>query len=157
MLFLSRRNSRPARRRPPSAPGLPAQVFDLAAGCRSRCVACKAPFSGLQELLRPSVIQALGDALTPAEFRNAVFATQAVQHNADFLLAEYCLRVARRMSFTIRSEDILGLLISGSSPLLDGYDEPEILPSSSRQFCLTSADAGQVRLLGASRRELLHL
>ena len=39
--------------------GFPAQVFDLAAGCRSRCVACKAPFSGLQELLRPSVIQEL--------------------------------------------------------------------------------------------------
>ncbi len=29
------------------------------------------------------------------------------------------------------------------SSLLEGYDEPEILRSSSRQFCLTSAEAGQ--------------
>jgi hypothetical protein len=42
--------------------------------------------AGLQELLRPGVIQALSDALAPAEFRDAVFATQAIQHNADFLL-----------------------------------------------------------------------
>src|SRR5262249_48387370 len=33
--------------------------------------------------------------------------------------------------------------ISLSSSLLEGYDEPEILRSSSRQFCLTSAEAGQ--------------
>jgi len=33
--------------------------------------------------------------------------------------------------------------ISVSSPLLDGYDEPEILRYSSHQICLTSADAGQ--------------
>jgi hypothetical protein len=70
--------------------------------------------------------------LAPAEFRDPVFATQTVQHNADFSSAEYCLRVARRMSFTIRSEDIVGVRISGLSPLLDGYDEPKLLPSSSR-------------------------
>ena len=33
--------------------------------------------------------------------------------------------------------------ISVSSSLLEGYDEPEILRSSSHQFCLTSAEAGQ--------------
>jgi hypothetical protein len=32
------------------------------------------------------IIQALGDALAPAEFRDAVLATQAIKHNADFLL-----------------------------------------------------------------------
>src|SRR6185312_9228371 len=32
--------------------------------------------------------------------------------------------------------------ISVSSSLLEGYDEPEILRSSSHQFCLTSAEAG---------------
>jgi hypothetical protein len=47
------------------------------------------------------------------------------------------------MSFTIRSEDIWGFRISGSSPLLDRYDEAEILRSSTRQDCLKSADAGQ--------------
>ena len=61
--------------------------------------------AGLQELLRPGVIQAFSDAFAPAEFRDAVFATQAIL----FYSAEYCLRVARRMSFTIRSEDILGV------------------------------------------------
>jgi hypothetical protein len=34
--------------------------------------------------------------------------------------------------------------ISVSSSLLEGYDEPEILRSSSRQFCLTGAEAGQL-------------
>ncbi|TXT42238.1 MAG: insertion sequence ATP-binding protein y4pL [Methylocystaceae bacterium] len=34
------------------------------------------------------------------------------------------------------------LRISGSSPLLDGYDEPEILLSSTRPICLKGADAG---------------
>jgi hypothetical protein len=38
---------------------------------------------------------------------------------------------------------------SRSSSLLEGYDEPEILRSSSRQFCLTSAEAGQVGEVGA--------
>jgi hypothetical protein len=31
---------------------------------------------------------------------------------------------------------------SRSSRFLRGYDEPEILRSSSRQFCLTTAEAG---------------
>jgi putative DNA primase/helicase len=52
----------------------------------ARRVACQPPFPGLQELLRPGVIQTLGDAFVPAEFRDAVFATQAIQYNADFLL-----------------------------------------------------------------------
>jgi hypothetical protein len=34
-----------------------------------------------------------------------------------------------------------------SSSLLEGYDEPEILPSSIRQICLTGADVEQ--LVGA--------
>ena len=33
--------------------------------------------------------------------------------------------------------------ISVSSSLLEGYDEPEILRSSSRQFCLTGVEAAQ--------------
>src|SRR5262249_14234846 len=42
------------------------------------------------------------------------------------------LRGARRMVFTIRSDDDSGCTDFVSSPLLDGYDEPEILPSSTR-------------------------
>jgi hypothetical protein len=39
------------------------------------------------------------DALAPAEFRDAVFSTQAIQHNADFLLG--------RILFAGRSADVL--------------------------------------------------
>src|SRR5271168_2969462 len=37
---------------------------------------------------------------------------------------------------------IQGVRISVSSPLLGGYDEPELLSSSSRLICLTGADVG---------------
>ena len=98
--------------------------------------------AGLQELLRPGVIQALGDALAPAEFRDAMFATQAIQHNGDFpRLNIVCASLGGCPSRFVR-RTFWGFRISGSSPLLDGYDEPEILPSSGRQICLTGADAG---------------
>jgi hypothetical protein len=38
---------------------------------------------------------------------------------------------------------IAGFRISGSSPLLEGYDEPEILLSSTRSLCFKGANAGQ--------------
>jgi hypothetical protein len=63
--------------------------------------------AGLQELLRPGVIQAFSEAFAPAEFRDAAFRPSSTMR--IFYSAEYCLRVARRMSFTIRSEDILGV------------------------------------------------
>jgi hypothetical protein len=59
------------------------KIFDLRAGSGSCGVAGKTTLAGLQKLFRPAV-QALGNAFTAAE---------------------YCLRVARRMSFTIRSDD----------------------------------------------------
>src|SRR3954447_232509 len=60
-----------------------------------------------------------------------------------FSSAEYCLRVARRISFTIRSDeiDVPDFWLISTPP---GYDEAEILLSSNRQICLTSADAGQL-------------
>src|SRR5664279_68974 len=67
-------------------PGFPAQVLDLAAGRRARRVARKAKLASLQELLRPGIIQALGDAFTPAQLRDAVLPAQAVQNDADLLL-----------------------------------------------------------------------
>src|SRR5438128_1647831 len=79
-----------------------------------------------------------------AAFRH--FAAQAIEHNAD--------------RSSLRPRGASGLpagccgqaswtkpgwsWISVSSSLLEGYDEPEILRSSSRQFCLTSAEAGHV-------------
>src|SRR5258707_6997922 len=61
-----------------------------------------------------------------------------------FSSAEYCFRVARRMSFTTRSDDTLvvsDFCLICASPL--SYDEPEILPSSSHPFCPTSANGRQ--------------
>src|SRR5271168_3879869 len=62
-----------------------------------------------------------------------------------FSSAEYCLRVARRMSRTSRSDGVsgvldLGLMLHSSG----GHDEPETLRPSSRQFCLTGADVGHI-------------
>ena len=46
----------------------------------------KPALAGLHELLRPGVIQALGDAFLAAQLGNAVFAAQAIQHDADLVL-----------------------------------------------------------------------
>src|ERR1700683_3038539 len=60
-----------------------------------------------------------------------------------FSSAEYCLRVARRVSWTTFSagslDDRVCCLIFAPC---ERYDEPETLPSSICQFCLTSADGG---------------
>src|SRR5271170_3306850 len=61
-----------------------------------------------------------------------------------FSSAEYCFRVARRMSFTTCSDDTLvvsDFCLICASPW--SYDEPEILPCSTRPICLTSADGEQ--------------
>jgi len=61
--------------------------------------------------------------------------------------AEYCLRVARRMSLmsfsagAFRVSDFCLIFAP-----LKGYDEPEILPSQSSQFGPISAEPGQVLL-----------
>src|SRR6478752_9819791 len=63
-----------------------------------------------------------------------------------FSSAPYCLRVARRISFTTCSADAFCVpdfcLIFAP---LKGYDEPEILPSQLSRLCLIGADAGQRR------------
>jgi hypothetical protein len=119
------------------------QVPDLRARRLSRFVARQALLTGLQELLRPTVIEALRDAFAPAELRDAVLAAQAGEHDGDLLL--------RRVPLPGSTADVLhrllggrsGQRVSGSSPLLDGYDEPETLRCSITQNCPKSADAGQ--------------
>jgi len=39
---------------------------------------------------------------------------------------------------------LAGFFVSDVGAGLDGYDEPEILPSSTRQFCLSGADPRQL-------------
>src|SRR5215469_13965457 len=67
-----------------------------------------------------------------------------------FSSAEKCRRVARRMSFTTCSAGALAdpdfCLIFAPSK---GYDEPEVLPSSTHPVCLTIADAGQLKSVSA--------
>src|SRR5215472_11957036 len=61
--------------------------------------------------------------------------------------AAKCRRVARRMSLTTRSA---GAFVGPDFCLIfapsKGYDEPEILPSSTRPFCLTIPDGKQVQI-----------
>jgi hypothetical protein len=46
---------------------------------------------GPQELLRPAVVQALGNALPPAELGDAVLAPKPLQHDPDLLLGRMML------------------------------------------------------------------
>src|SRR5258708_39209949 len=64
---------------------LTTQILDLAARGRPRRTAGEPPLAGLKELLGPTVVKALRTPLAPAQLRNAVLATQAVQHNPHLL------------------------------------------------------------------------
>src|SRR5512137_2997393 len=59
-----------------------------------------------------------------------------------FSSAEYCLRVARRISRTCCSAVPAGSDFRRIFIPLQGYDEPEILQSSMQPFCLMVADGG---------------
>ena len=56
---------------------------------------CRIPsepaLASLQELLRPAIVQALGDPLAPAQLGNAGLAAKPVQHDADFLFSRILL------------------------------------------------------------------
>lgn len=68
---------------------LGAQVLDLATGCLSGSVAGQALLAGLEEFLRPAVIQALGDPFATAQLRNAVLAPKPCQDNPDCTAARF--------------------------------------------------------------------
>ena len=50
-------------------------------------IAGKPAFTSLKKLLRPFVIDTLGDALTTAKLGNALLATESVQYNADLFFS----------------------------------------------------------------------
>ena len=122
--------------------GLAAQILDFGAGRRTRCVTGEAAFAGFEELFRPAVVQALGDAFVDAKHRCAMTRQSSAMVASPrspsrtmriFSSAEYCLRVALRISRTSRSDDVSGvldfcLMVHSSG----GDDEPKILRSSSR-------------------------
>src|SRR3954449_5003002 len=75
--------------------------------------------------------KALGNPFASAQLRNAVLAAKAIQNDADFLLGRILL--AGRSTCPSRSArtTIWRVRTSGSSALLEGYDEPEIYATSS--------------------------
>ena len=79
MLFLSSRNSSAcsATTSFKSCASLPEADLDLIARRGPRRVAGEPALAGLQELLRPTVIHALGDAFAPAQLGDDVLAAQA--------------------------------------------------------------------------------
>tara|TARA_R110000751_G_C13655309_1_gene468526 strand:- start:3 stop:254 length:252 start_codon:yes stop_codon:yes gene_type:complete len=66
--------------------GLTAKVFDFVSRGRTRCVPSQPSLASLHEVLRPFVVDALGNAFTTAQLGNTVFAAQAVQDDPDLLL-----------------------------------------------------------------------
>jgi len=66
--------------------GLGTQVLDLIGGGLAGSVAGDALLAGLEELLRPAIVEVLGDALLAAQLGDAVLAAQAFEHDADLLL-----------------------------------------------------------------------
>src|SRR3954471_2689813 len=126
---------------------LTAQVLDLLRTGRSCRIPGKPALACLKELLRPAVVQALGNPLAPAQLGNAGFAANPVQHDSDLVFSRIVL--ARRAADVlyklfgrpVRCPGFLSHLRS-----LNGYDEPEILLSSPHRFCPMSADAGHLIL-----------
>ena len=113
----------------------------------TRLPAGQALLAGLQELLRPAVIQVLVDLFPTAQLRNALFAAKPLQHNPDLLLRGYCRRVARRIALTVFSalplEWFFFVLIACSFQLTMSsisllFDPPP--------FCPTSADVEQAHI-----------
>jgi hypothetical protein len=126
--------------------GFLAERLDLVAGGRAGCVTRQAALTGFQELLGPGVIQALGDGFAATKGGDAFLAAEPSQDDADLVLGGMVLargttNIADQFfGWYPRGWDG-GFLAHLHSPW--GYDEPEILRYSNRQFGPIGADAGQ--------------
>src|SRR5262245_10931800 len=108
-----------------------AESLDLVAGGGARGVAGEAALAGFEELLGPAVVETLGNAFAATELGNRLFAAQAVQHDADLLFGRvaFAHRPADAFDDLLGRQGVgVGFLSHLRSP--EGYDEPEILPSS---------------------------
>jgi hypothetical protein len=77
--------------------------------------------------------EALGDALAPAQLRDAVLAAKAVEHDTDLLIGRILLaRGSPNVLHDPLGRRLLVLGFLSHLHSLNGYDEPEILPSSTR-------------------------
>src|SRR5262245_5678555 len=130
------------------------ELLDLVRGRLTRRVAGEPFLARLQELLRPTVVQVLIDPFLAAELSNAVLATQAFQHDTDFLFSGMmpacgsanipdCLFSALRYALARLSHRCSSA----------GYDEPAILSYAISSFCPTSADGLQKK---EHQHEVLH-
>jgi len=61
------------------------QILDFIRGGGAGGVTGKPTLAGLHKLLRPGVIEALRDPLVAAQLADAVFTTQAIQHDPDLV------------------------------------------------------------------------
>ena len=66
--------------------GFLAQLLDLTGRGLTCRVAGQPLLASFEEVLRPLVVQALGNPLAAAQLGDRILATQALQHDADFLL-----------------------------------------------------------------------
>ena len=64
---------------------LTAQGLDLVGRGGPRRVSRQPALASLKELLRPDIIEALGDALLAADLGDAVLAAEAIQHDPDLV------------------------------------------------------------------------
>ena len=106
--------------------GLAAQILHLVRGRSTGGVTSQAALACLHELLRPGVIQALGDAFLAAQLGNAVIAAQAIEHDPDLVFRREVPPGLPRMSFTTSSAGPCGDFdwrIGLSSSFLRHYDE----------------------------------
>src|SRR5439155_2169453 len=118
-------------------------ILDLVRGCRPYGVARQALLTGFEKLFRPAIIQVLDNPLTATQLGDAVLAAQPGQHDADLLLRRKLPpRDAPNLLHNLlcRFLNRPGFLSHLRS--FNGYDGPEILPSSTQPICLMGADAG---------------
>jgi hypothetical protein len=59
----------------------------LTRGSRTSRITGKPPLASFQKLLRPFIIDALGNAFTAAQLGDALLTTQSIQHNADLFFS----------------------------------------------------------------------
>jgi hypothetical protein len=62
------------------------QILHLAGRCLSRRIARRASLAGFEKFLRPAVVEAFGDPLTPAQLGDRVLAPQTRENDPDLLL-----------------------------------------------------------------------
>src|SRR5207253_1005418 len=97
------------------------------------------------KVLRPAIIEVLDNPLATAELGDTVLAAQSFQHDPDLVFSR---EVSPRRAADVL-QHLCGRFIHRHGFLyhlrsLKGYDEPEILPSSTHPICLMSADGGHI-------------